>query len=233
MPDRTLRDRIGPRLVLASHNREKLREITDLLQPLGIEVISASALKLPAPEETAPTFTGNAEIKALAAAHASGLPALADDSGFCVRALGGEPGVQSARWAGPEKNFGAAMTRVHRKLGRSPDRSAWFVCVLCLAWPDGTREFFGGRVDGEVVWPPRGSNGFGYDPIFQPKHRIKTFGEMDPKLKNLISHRSRACRKLLAWLRTQGAGSSRRAAGARPQPRAAVPVRSRQRRAIS
>jgi XTP/dITP diphosphohydrolase len=198
---RSLRARIGPRLVLASHNPDKLREITDLLHPFDIEVVSAATLGLPEPEETESDFTGNAAIKAMAAATATGLPALADDSGFCVRALGGAPGVYSARWAGPKKNFAAAMARVHRSLGDSPDRTAWFVCVLCLAWPDGTHEFFGGRVDGEVVWPPRGNYGFGYDPIFQPRDRNLTFGEIQPAHKHMVSHRGRAFIALMRRIR--------------------------------
>ncbi|HKM65406.1 MAG TPA: RdgB/HAM1 family non-canonical purine NTP pyrophosphatase [Acidisphaera sp.] len=193
-----LRDHIGPRLVLASHNPGKLREIADLVRPLGIEVISAAALALPEPDETAPDFAGNAAIKALAAARASGLPALADDSGFCVRALGGAPGVLSARWAGPDKDFSVAMARVHRELGDASDRSAWFVCVLCLAWPDGTDEFFEGRVDGHVVWPPRGTRGFGYDPIFVPEGGTQTFAEMEPQQKRAVSHRARAFRAMLS-----------------------------------
>ena len=188
----SLRERLGPRLVIATHNSDKLREINGFIDPLGLELTSAAALGLPEPEETAPDFTGNAAIKAIAVASAAGLPALSDDSGFCVLALGGAPGVQSARWAGPKKNYAAAMARVNRELGVSPDRSAWFVCVLCLAFPDGTHEFFPGRTDGQVVWPPRGKNGFGYDPIFMPEHRNLTFGEMKPAIKQLLSHRGRA-----------------------------------------
>jgi XTP/dITP diphosphohydrolase len=182
----------GARLVLASHNPGKLREIEDLVRPQGIEVVSAGALGLPEPVEDAPDFAGNARIKALAAATATGLPALADDSGFCVAALGGQPGVLSARWAGPAKDFAAAMAMVRERMSEAADRRAWFVAALCLAWPDGHTETFIGRVDGAVVWPPRGDRGFGYDPMFLPGGATKTFGEMDPDAKHAVSHRARA-----------------------------------------
>lgn len=188
----------GERLVLASHNPGKLREIEALLAPFGVEIVSAGALGLPEPEEDAPDFAGNARIKALASATASGLPALSDDSGFCVAALGGEPGVYSARWAGPSKDFAAAMAEVNRRVGDSPDRRAWFVAALCLAWPDGHTETFLGRVEGEAVWPPRGEHGFGYDPMFVPAGGRETFGEMDPDAKHAISHRARAFTQLTA-----------------------------------
>ncbi len=188
----------GTRLVLASHNQGKLREIEALLRPFGIDVVSAGALGLPEPEENAPDFVGNARIKALAAARASGLPSLSDDSGFCVAALGGAPGVQSARWAGPSKDFTVAMAEVHRRMGDAGDRRAWFVAALCLAWPDGHTETFQGRVDGTVVWPPRGTRGFGYDPMFVPAGAQETFGEMDPDTKHAISHRARAFAQLTA-----------------------------------
>jgi XTP/dITP diphosphohydrolase len=187
----------GQKLVLASHNRGKLREIEALLHPLRIEVISAAALGLPEPEEDAPDFAGNARIKAVAAAAASRLPALSDDSGFCVAALNGNPGVQSARWAGPEKNFGRAMATVHERLGDNPDRRAWFIAALCLAWPDGHTETFVGRIDGSIVWPPRGDKGFGYDPIFVPTGSQQTFGEMAPDDKHAVSHRARAFAQVL------------------------------------
>jgi XTP/dITP diphosphohydrolase len=190
-------DRAG-QLVLASHNDGKLREIRALLAPLGVEVISAGALGLPEPEEDAPDFTGNARIKALAAARASGLPALSDDSGFCVAALSGAPGVLSARWAGPDKDFAAAMAKVAEAVGDNPDRRAWFVSVLCLAWPDGHTESFLGRAEGELVWPPRGNLGFGYDPMFQPLDHSQTYGEMAAAAKHAISHRARAFAQLLA-----------------------------------
>jgi len=190
----------GARLVLASHNPGKVREIEDLLRPFGTTVLSAGALGLPEPVEDAPDFAGNARIKALAAARASGLPALSDDSGFCVAALGGAPGVFSARWAGPGKDFVPAMARVNQELGDAADRRAWFVCALCLGWPDGHADTFVGRVDGIVVWPPRGDKGFGYDPIFVPDGYAQTFGELDAAIKDEISHRARAFAKLKAAL---------------------------------
>jgi XTP/dITP diphosphohydrolase len=182
----------GARLVLASHNPGKRAEFADLLRPHGISAISAGSLGLPEPEEDAPDFVGNARIKALAAMQASGLPALADDSGFCVAALNGAPGVHSARWAGPAKDFAHAMQRVHRDAADAPDRRAWFVAALCLAWPDRHTETFVGRVDGQMTWPPRGTHGFGYDPMFIPMGAAATFGEMDSALKHTLSHRARA-----------------------------------------
>lgn len=187
----------GQKLVLASHNKGKLREIEALLRPLGIAVVSAGALGLPEPEEDAPDFAGNARIKAVAAATASGLPALSDDSGFCVAALGGAPGVLSARWAGPAKDFAVAMASVHERMGDNPDRRAWFIAALCLAWPDGHTETFLGRIDGAVVWPPRGDRGFGYDPMFVPVGAQQTFGEMDADAKHAVSHRARAFAQVL------------------------------------
>jgi XTP/dITP diphosphohydrolase len=187
----------GQRLVLASHNQGKLREIEALLRPLGVEVVSAGDLGLPEPEEDAPDFAGNARIKALAAAMASGLPAVSDDSGFCVAALNGAPGVHSARWAGPGKDFAAAMAKVHERIADTPDRRAWFIAALCLAWPDGHTETFVGRIDGTVVWPPRGDRGFGYDPMFVPAGGQQTFGEMDPDVKHADSHRARAFAQML------------------------------------
>jgi len=188
----------GATLVLASHNKGKLREIEDLVRPFGIAVVSAGALGLPEPEEDAPDFAGNARIKALAAATATGMPALSDDSGFCVAALDGDPGVLSARWAGPAKDFGAAMAEVRRRMGTHADQRAWFIAALCLAWPDGHTETFIGRVDGTVVWPPRGDRGFGYDPMFLPEGGAETFGEMDPDRKHAVSHRARAFAQLTA-----------------------------------
>ena len=185
------------KLVLASHNKGKLREIEALLRPLGIEVVSAGDLGLPEPEEDAPDFAGNARIKALAAATATGLPALSDDSGFCVAALDGAPGVYSARWAGAAKDFGQAMALVHERIGDNPDRRAWFIAALCLAWPDGHTDTFLGRIDGAVVWPPRGDKGFGYDPMFVPGGSGRTFGEIDPEQKHTVSHRARAFAQLL------------------------------------
>jgi XTP/dITP diphosphohydrolase len=188
----------GERLVLASHNPGKLAELTGLLAPQGVEVLSAASLHLPEPAETAPDFVGNARIKALAAARAVRLPALADDSGFCVAALNGEPGVESARWAGPAKDFPMAMARVRHAAGDAADRHAWFISVLCLAWPDGHCATFAGRVDGEYVWPPRGEHGFGYDPMFAPEGSAATYGEMEPATKAAISHRARAFAQLMA-----------------------------------
>jgi XTP/dITP diphosphohydrolase len=187
----------GAKLVLASHNPGKLREIEALLAPVGVEVVSAAALGLPEPEENAPDFAGNARIKALAAATASGLPALSDDSGFCVAALDGAPGVYSARWAGPSKDFAAAMAMVNERMGDAADRRAWFIAALCLAWPDGHTDTFLGRVDGVTVWPPRGDKGFGYDPMFVPAGESVTFGEMEPDVKHAISHRARAFAQML------------------------------------
>jgi XTP/dITP diphosphohydrolase len=187
----------GARLVLASHNPGKLTELADLLRPHGISAISAGSLGLPEPEEDAPDFVGNARIKALAAARTSGLPALADDSGFCVAALNGAPGVHSARWAGPAKDFSHAMQRVNGEAADARDRRAWFVAALCLAWPDGHTETFVGRVDGQATWPPRGTKGFGYDPMFVPAGAVKTFGEMDSAEKHALSHRARAFAQLM------------------------------------
>jgi len=192
------RDLTGGRLVIASHNRGKVREIAELLAPHRVEVVAAAELGLVEPEETGTTFRANAELKARAAAGASGLPALADDSGLVVPALGGAPGVQSARWAGANRDFRAAMERVERELAGKPDRRAYFVCALALAWPDGHCETFEGRVDGTLVWPPKGSRGFGYDPIFRPDGFALTFGEMEPEQKHAISHRADAFRKFVA-----------------------------------
>jgi len=186
------------KLVIASHNAGKVREIGELLAPFGVEVVSAGELGLPEPEETGTTFVANAELKAHAAAKAANLPALADDSGPAVDALGGDPGIYSARWAGPSKDFAAAMALVNGKLGANSDRNARFVCALALAWPDGHCETFEGVVAGDLVWPPRGAQGFGYDPMFQPKGHQITFGEMEPQAKHDISHRADAFRKLVA-----------------------------------
>lgn len=192
--------KLGPgRLVIASHNDGKVREINDLLSPLGIEAVSAKNLGLDDPEETGTTFAGNAELKALAAAKASNLPALADDSGLAVTALGGAPGIFSARWAGEPRDFTLAMKKVETALFDSgtEDFSARFVCALSLAWPDGHTETFEGEVKGVLVFPPRGEKGFGYDPIFVPEGYHVTFAEMDPEEKHSISHRADAFRKLM------------------------------------
>lgn len=207
----------GDRLVLASHNAGKLREIAALVEPLGITAVSGPSLGLAVPEETEESFAGNAAIKARAAALASGLPALSDDSGIAVAALGGAPGVHTADWAEAEarsgngagagngsgngRDYPAAMARVHALLQarRAPlPRRAAFVCALCLAWPDGHAEAFEGRIEGSLCWPPRGGLGFGFDPMFVPDGHARSFGEMDPALKHAISHRARAFAQLLA-----------------------------------
>lgn len=192
----------GGRLAVASHNAGKVREIRDLLAPylapLGAGVVSAAELGLPEPEETGQSFTANAELKALAAAMGANVIALADDSGLAVDALNGAPGIYSARWAGPEKDFAVAMRRIETALGNAPDRGARFVCALSLAWPDGHCETFEGTVRGHLTFPPRGGKGFGYDPIFVPAGRDVTFAEMDPGAKHAISHRADAFRQLVA-----------------------------------
>ena len=196
------------RLVIATHNPGKLAEMRELLAPYGIDAISAGELGLKEPEETGMTFRDNARIKAEAAAKAAGLPAFADDSGLAVDALGGEPGIHSARWAGPDKNFRRAMETIEQKLrergATTPQaRKAHFVSALCVAWPDGHVEEFEARVDGTLVWPPRGERGFGYDPMFLPDGHARTFGEMDSEEKHGLpprgkglSHRARAFVKL-------------------------------------
>ena len=200
------RGHLTGRLVIATHNAGKLREFEELLRPFDLSLLGATALGLEEPEETGSTFRGNAILKAQAAARASGLVALADDSGLCVDALDGAPGVYSARWAGPTKDFGAAMARVERELeahAAPPPWRAAFVSVLALAWPDGAVETFEGRVDGSLVFPPRGTAGFGYDPIFRPDGHDRTFGEMSSHEKHgipgdgslALSHRARAFQK--------------------------------------
>jgi XTP/dITP diphosphohydrolase len=196
----------GRKLVIASHNPGKVREIRDLLNPLGFDVISAGEAGAPEPEETGQTFAQNALIKAEACLNATGLPALADDSGLAVDALGGAPGIYAARWAGPDKDFGMAMERVERELqeagATTPEtRRANFVCALALAGSDDCHHIFIGRVFGHLVWPPRGDRGFGYDPVFVPEGYDITFGEMDPDEKHRISHRAAAFAKLVAHLR--------------------------------
>ncbi|MDB5690621.1 MAG: non-canonical purine pyrophosphatase, RdgB/HAM1 family [Sphingomonas bacterium] len=189
------------KLVIASHNEGKVREIRALLAPYGVEPVSAGSLGLPEPDETGTSFAANAELKARAAADLSGLPALADDSGLSVEALKGDPGIFSARWAGEAKDFDLAMRLVEQNLqaaGPEAGRDAHFVCALSLCWPDGHVETFEGRVDGTLVWPPRGSQGFGYDAMFLPLGSEQTFGEMAPDAKHAISHRAAAFRKLVA-----------------------------------
>jgi len=199
--EQAIRKLAAGKLVIASHNAGKVREIGALLAPYGIETVSAASLDLPEPEETGTTFIANAELKAMQAADLAGLPALADDSGLCVEALNGEPGIFSARRAGPEKDFSVAMQKVHDAVeAKGPDasRSAHFICALALAWPDGHVEAFEGRVDGTLVWPPRGANGFGYDAMFQPLGHDISFGEMEPEAKHAMSHRADAFAQLVA-----------------------------------
>ncbi|CCQ75656.1 RdgB/HAM1 family non-canonical purine NTP pyrophosphatase [Magnetospira sp. QH-2] len=186
------------KLVIASHNRGKVREIAELLAPFSVQVISAGELDLPEPVEDAETFIGNADIKARAAALASGLPALSDDSGLAVEALGGQPGIYSARWAGPTKDFTIAMEKVEAELAGQDDRRAHFVCALVLCWPDGHAESFQGEVHGDLTWPPRGEKGFGYDPVFIPTGHAVTFAEMEPTEKHAMSHRADAFRQMVA-----------------------------------
>ena len=195
---------IGPKLVLATHNKGKVREIADLMRPLGIAVVSAGELGLPEPVEDAPDFAGNARIKALASARASGLPALSDDSGLAVDVLRGDPGIYAARWAekpkceGGGRDFDMAMWHVHDRMAQvGGDKSARFICALCLAFPDGSTEVYEGTVEGEIVWPPRGDKGFGYDAIFQAIGADKTFAEIEPAQKHANSHRADAFNKFL------------------------------------
>ena len=205
---------IGPKLVIATHNSGKLREIRDLMAPFGIECVGAAELDLPEPEETGNTFVDNADLKAREAADLSGLPTLADDSGLSVDALHGRPGIFSARWAEDaegNRDWMRAMERVRSELeaaGPDASRDAHFVCALALAWPDdGQAESFEGKVHGTLTWPPRGDRGFGYDPIFIPAGHDRTFGEMEPEEKHAISHRADAFRRLVEWLE-HGARSS-------------------------
>lgn len=189
---------VSGQLVVASHNPGKRREIEALVAPFGFTVTSVAQLGLPEPDETGHTFVENAILKARAAADGSGLVSLADDSGLSVAALGGEPGIYSARWAGPDKDFAQAMDRINTLLGETSDRRATFVCALALAWPDGHVESFEGVISGTLCWPPLGENGFGYDPFFVPEGHQLTFGQMDPDAKHAISHRADAFRQLVA-----------------------------------
>lgn len=213
----------GMKLVVASHNAGKVWEIKQLLAPYGLDAVSAGDLNLPEPEETETSFDGNARLKAVAAAQASGLPALADDSGLQVECLGGAPGIYSARWAGPSKDFAVAMSKVAEEVSArhgwsAPGPRANFICALCLAFPGGAVEVFEGRVDGVLVWPARGGNGFGYDPMFLPDGKSETFGEMDPPAKHAMSHRARAFSifeaEKLAHLPRVGPGDTQTARGA-------------------
>ena len=191
----------GTRLVVATHNPGKVRELAEILES-RFDLVTAGALNLPEPDETETTFVGNALLKARAAAEASGLAALADDSGLSVTALDGSPGIYSARWAGPAKDFSMAMQKVEERLeeARAQDFSAWFTCALAVAWPGGPAVVVEGRVDGTLSFPPRGDRGFGYDAIFTAQGERQTFGEMDPSTKDAMSHRARAFAKLKAAL---------------------------------
>jgi XTP/dITP diphosphohydrolase len=194
----------GAKLVVATHNSGKARELAEILEN-RFQLVTAGELGLAEPEETETSFVGNALLKARAAADASGLPALADDSGLSVAALDGAPGIHSARWAGPERDFAAAMRKVETRLeevedGDLEDLSAWFTCALALAWPNGPAVVVEGRIDGTLTFPPRGTRGFGYDPIFVPEGGDLTFGEMEPAKKDAMSHRARAFAKLKAAL---------------------------------
>ncbi len=204
VPPQAIRKLQAGKLVIATHNAGKVREITDLLSSYGIETVSAAELDLPEPEETGTTFMANAELKAMSAADLSGLPALADDSGLCVDALGGDPGVYTANWAETAdgtRDWMMAMGKVEDKLaalGPDASRAAHFVSTLALAWPDGHVEWFEGRIDGTMVWPPRGEMGFGYDPVFVPLGETRTFAEMSFDEKQASNHRARAFAKLVA-----------------------------------
>jgi XTP/dITP diphosphohydrolase len=189
----------GTRIVVATHNPGKLTEINDLLRPLGLDAVSAGSLGLAEPDETGDTFAANAILKAQASAMGSGLPALSDDSGLCVDGLDGDPGIYSARWAGPSKDFSVAMQLVESELQKrsTNNRRAHFICALCLAFPDGKTHVFEGRVDGTLVWPPRGTKGFGYDAMFLPDGENLTFGQMEPDEKHAMSHRARAFKLFL------------------------------------
>ena len=187
----------GDKLVLATHNKGKAAEIAALLADYVDAFPTSAELSLPEPSETENTFIGNAMLKARVAAKESGLPALADDSGLSVTALNGAPGIFSARWAGPKKDFHAAMERVNREMGGARDRSAAFICALAVGWPDGHAEAVEGRIDGTLIWPPRGDKGFGYDPMFVPDGYDKTFAEIPASEKQQMSHRARAFEKLV------------------------------------
>lgn len=198
-PSRTLS---GQKIVIATHNKGKLEEFAMLLKPYGVEAVSAGALGLPEPVETENTFAGNARIKALSAMKASGLIAVSDDSGLCVEALDGKPGVHTADWAGPDRDWNRAMRLVEEELqakgATTPDRRrAYFACTLCVIWPDGEERIYEGRAQGTLAWPPRGQLGHGYDPMFVPQGESRTFAELSPEEKNRISHRAHALEKLV------------------------------------
>ena len=197
-----MRSLANAKIVIATHNKGKLEEFRALLKPYGVDVVSAGELGLAEPAETETTFAGNARIKALSAMKASGLIAVSDDSGLCVEALGGEPGVYTADWAGPDRDWNRAMRLVEEKLqakgAMTPDkRRAYFSCTLCVAWPDGEERIYEGRAEGTLAWPPRGVLGHGYDPMFVPNGESRTFAELAPEEKNMISHRAKALEKLV------------------------------------
>lgn len=185
------------KLLIASHNKDKVHEIGELLKPFSLEVISASDLNIEEPEETENTFEGNSLLKAMYCAKHSNLPSLADDSGLVVPALGGAPGIYSARWAGPKRDFTKGMKRLEKALKGKDDHSAYFICSLALAWPDNHNEVFTGSLGGHLTFPPRGEHGFGYDPIFIPNGYDITVAEMKPEKKQAISHRSHAFNQLI------------------------------------
>ena len=187
----------GDTIIIATHNHGKLAEFQAILKPFVRKIVSAGQLGLSEPHEEGTTFVENAKLKALAAAGA-GSPALADDSGLCVKALGGNPGLMTARWCGPTKDPLVGMERVQAELGRSPDRSATFICALALAWPDGHVETIEAQCEGTIIWPPRGKLGHGYDPFFVPKGQKLTFGEMKPEQKQKFSHRGKAMQEMLS-----------------------------------
>jgi len=190
----------GDRLVIATHNAGKLREIGELVAPFGVEAVGAKALGLPSPAETGTTFIENATIKAVAAATASGLPALADDSGLSVPALGGAPGIYTADWAGPTGDFTLAMGKLWKAMRRDDDRAAFFTCALVVAWPGGETIAVEGRVHGHITWPPRGDKSFGYSPMFIAEGMTETFGELDPEAKHALSHRADAFNQIVERL---------------------------------
>ena len=197
-----MRKLTGQKIVIATHNKGKLEEFAQLLKPYGVEAVSAGQLGLPEPEETETTFAGNARIKALSAMKASGLIAISDDSGLCVEALNGEPGVYTADWAGPDRDWNRAMRLVEEKLQAAgavtpEQRRAYFACTLCVLWPDREERIFEGRAKGTLAWPPRGALGHGYDPMFVPEGSARTFAELTPEEKNRISHRAKALEKLV------------------------------------
>lgn len=197
-----MRKLTGARIVIATHNKGKLEEFAALLRPFGVQAVSAGDLGLAEPAETETSFAGNARIKAVAAMKATGLVAMSDDSGLCVEALGGEPGVHTADWAGPERDWSMAMRLVEEKLQARgattpPQRRAYFACTLCVVWPDGEERIYEGRAQGTLAWPPRGKLGHGYDPVFVPDGETRSFAELAPDEKNRISHRARALEKLV------------------------------------